>query len=115
MAKNASFDKTDLYNQRVKPLVQQLVAECCGLDLPMFVSVCVANSASGTSYQCDSVAQEVCEIGLTNDIFPKFLGVLCGFDIIPPEFSAEEADEVTDKRAALLNIDELNDKEGAEQ
>ena len=84
MARYTEFDKTDVFNSTINEKVQELIQLCNAEQMPIFVSIAVANNASGTEYRNDMFASATNDIFLKDDKFPDFVNVMNGFRTVPP-------------------------------
>lgn len=88
-----NFDKTAEYNDRIRPIVEQLRRECSRVGVPMFVSVCVRNNDKETTYRSDMISAVSSDIRLHDDKLVDFTNVLNGFVTIPRRTDLDFDDE----------------------
>jgi hypothetical protein len=85
MPQYTKYDKTEIFNSTINNKIQELIQLCNAEQLPIFVSVAVANNAEKTEYVNDMFASATNDIFLKNDKFPDFVNVMNGFRTIPPQ------------------------------
>lgn len=78
------FNKTEIYKEKIEPIVQQLVGLCSAYDIPMFLAACVKDNGKTSEYKKEMVSTASHDIELANDIFPDLVAVTLGFTTIPP-------------------------------
>lgn len=76
------FDKTELYNEQLKPLVQNIRRICIDHGMPMFFTVAIRDDDT-TFYQSEALTTKALGISLQNDHIPKHINVFNGFRTVP--------------------------------
>ena len=81
-----NFDKKDIYNAMVKPIVDQLRNECNKLGLPMFCAVAVSGDENKTDfeYQYEILSPYVTGKTVKDNKIAKFVDVVRGYNVAPP-------------------------------
>lgn len=79
------FNKEDLYNKELLEKVYELKLLCNQYRMPMFISICVENDSKGTKYISEMVGSYSNDVKLKNDLIPKYVNVLNGFDTVPKQ------------------------------
>lgn len=82
--KYTKYDKTDIYNSVINNKIQEIIQLCNAEQLPIFISVAVANDDKGTEYRNEMFASATNDIFLKNDKFPDFVNVMNDFRTVPP-------------------------------
>ncbi len=83
-AKYTKYDKTDVFDSTINDKIQELIQLCNAEQVPIFVSVAVANDENHTEYRNDMFASATNDIFLKEDKFPDFVNVINGFRTVPP-------------------------------
>lgn len=90
------MDKRKAYEEKIQPIVENLKKTCSECGMPVFVTVCLGNTETGTDYVSDMISPLMLRQELIDDHFTKHLAVLNGFevtaakkDIIELEFPVE--------------------------
>lgn len=104
------FDKRKEYEALVMEKVIELKRICHMEKIPMFITVCVENTANETIYEKEMVSAATCDYDLTDDQIAKHVNVSLGFDTLQPSvedalnmddmefgYIEEEGDETTDE------------------
>lgn len=77
------FDKTKVYEEQISELVERLRIVCNREQMPMFLTVCVANDKNETSYKNEMVGTKSSGLMLTDDKIIRHVNVLNGFHTVP--------------------------------
>lgn len=85
MTNYTEYNKENIYNKEILEKVYELKLLCNKHRLPMFVSVCVKNDNNESKYVSEMVGSQSNNVILKNDLIPKFVNVLNGFDTIPKQ------------------------------
>lgn len=83
-ARYTQYDKKDIFNSTINSKIQELIQLCNAEQLPIFISVAVANNSEETEYCNDMFASATNDIFLKDDKFPDFVNVMNGFRTVPP-------------------------------
>ena len=83
MAKYTEYDKTAEYENSIKELLHELEIRLRECGIPFFFTAAVKNGTDGTVYKNEMYSPTEAESILYNDLFPKHLNVLNGFNTIP--------------------------------
>lgn len=78
------FNKTEIYNTQIKPLVQKVVNICSANDMPMFFACCTQNDENKSEYIKECVSPQSHDIRLSQDYFSNLIAVTLGFVTYPP-------------------------------
>lgn len=84
-----NFDKRAEYTELISEKVMELKKLCHMQRMPMFITVCVANDASGTLYEKEMVSAATCGVDLADNQIAKHVNVSLGFDTIQPSSDTE--------------------------
>lgn len=79
-----SFDKEEIFETKIKPLLQEITSICSANDIPMFFSACVKETGTNSEYKNECVSPQSHGMNLSNDHFSDYIGVTLGFNTIPP-------------------------------
>ena len=79
------FDKTDVYQSEIAPLVKQKDELCGRNQIPFFFCAAVANDEEKTSYENQTRTGLPMGVHLTNDQMTNHVKVAAGFDVILPD------------------------------
>ena len=79
-----TFNKEDIYNNKIKDIVDELRSACYEAGIPMFLSMAVSQTKESTRYQTEAISPEYIDTPLVDDKFPKFINVNNGFDTVYP-------------------------------
>lgn len=83
--KNTVFDKTEVYNNQIMPLVVQIKQICQRERMPFFISTCIKNSDEGSEYKSDMTGSASNKIQLKQDHIVDYVKVLNGFPVLTEE------------------------------
>ena len=109
--KNYVFNKQDVFERDVRPLLDALVSKCAEENIPLFCTAAVANGASdqeyekGTLYVQDGVMCGSKQIGLIDDKITKCMLVARGFDVRPESEEIEILFQPAEDEPFLLEDD----------
>ena len=82
----SEFDKRDVYDQKIQPIVNDLSMICKKEKMPFFLSVMVKNHNAGdeaeTEYRREAIAKETLGIRLPQDEIGSHLAVSRGFPVL---------------------------------
>lgn len=95
------FDKDAVYKSKIEPAVTELVKLCTIYGIPMYITCCVSNDATGTEYRNNCVSAETRGLNLTDDNIQKHLCIQLGFDTIyrsEAEFDFEDEEVKSTKK-----------------
>lgn len=70
------FDKKDVYDREIAPLVAQIKKICKLNDIPMIFTFAVANDEKDTTYVTEGSSTGSMNINLTDDCFENYLVAL---------------------------------------
>lgn len=92
------YDRNDVYEREIKPLVDQIIYKCNANRIPMFITACVKNTPDASEYVSDGVFPTTRGMQLTNDRITKHLAVVRDFDVVPKreEVEINMSDEISD-------------------
>lgn len=89
------YNKNEIYEEKIMPLVNELKKACYKEHMPMFVAVAVSDSGKKTNYQNTMVSSIVAGTKLTDDRIAKMVNVVLGYDVVSPSDDIElEFDEM---------------------
>lgn len=89
MAKGKRFDHTATYEEEVSKIVDNLKRVCVVRNIPMFLTLGIENTDEETIYKSEMLSPDAHGLELTDNIFPKLVNVLMGFDTVPPSAVTE--------------------------
>ena len=78
------FDKRESYDSLIAEKVTELKKLCHLQKVPMFITLCVANTEEGAVYQKEMISAATCGYEISNDQIAKHVNVTLGFDTVPP-------------------------------
>lgn len=91
----STFDKETLYNEKILPLVRELLISCNEARLPVFVSVCVSNDDTSTAYMREAITPQSHNLGLADNRILKYLAIDNGCGVtVPPETDIIDLDKL---------------------
>lgn len=79
------YDKRALYNEQIKPLIQEIEQRCVIAEIPFFFTAAVANSEKNTEYASAARTALPMGIHLRDDQFINHVKVSAGFEVIMPD------------------------------
>lgn len=85
----ADFDQKQIFSQEISPLLQEIRRKCYDARIPFFFTAAVSEKNGDTHYESEIVDTAPNGVSLARDLFPKFLCVLNGFDVVPPSDPVE--------------------------
>ena len=85
---NKIFDCKGTYEKEIRPLVDDLEKKCRQNDLPMFLTVCIANNDENTEYDSVMLSPKNREFAIKNDKISEHIKIATG------KFRATLASEV---------------------
>ena len=100
MHEKDKYDKRKEYEAHIAPAVKDLKLQCYAHKMPMFVTVAVANSETGTEYMSDMVMGAT-DIHLSKNQIMSLLLNLNGLDVEPP-VRVKKAMQILQDYLALL-------------
>lgn len=77
------YDNTDVFKTEIQPKLDELMILCSQYQIPMFVTFAVKNTVNDTEYCNDQISCANAGVTLTNNLIPKLVDVMNGFDVIP--------------------------------
>lgn len=80
--KTTTYDKTEIFEEKVLPHIKEAMKECSLHQIPAFVSFATKNSEDGTEYYSDMVSPISEEIYLKEERITGMADVLNGFDVV---------------------------------
>lgn len=106
-----TFDKTDVYEKTLKPLINEIVNVCSINRIPLFITVAPSNNEKETKYYNDGVLTGSREIHLYDDKIKHHMLISGGCVAVSPAheltidmdvFNMDEFDEI--------NADDFNEE-----
>lgn len=79
------YDKRALYNEQIKPLIQEIERQCALAELPFFFTAAIVSSEKGTEYASAARTALPMGIHLRDDQFINHMKVCAGFEVIMPD------------------------------
>lgn len=102
--------------EEVDGAMKKLLEICQIYRLPMFISVAVANSESGTEYDRIIYTAQSHQMRLTNDEIRKHMLISAGFEAVPPRdahvFDSDDifGDDSIPAEDMMKQVEELTEK-----
>lgn len=78
------YDKSEVYEKKIKPLINELVNVCSINRIPLYVTVAPVNTETGTTYHNDGVMTGSREIHLYDDKIKHHMLVSGGCIAVSP-------------------------------
>lgn len=78
-----AYDKKDLYNKEIAPLLRELLVACDRYQIPMFATFAIGDTGKDTVYQSEMISSMNAGVRLSEDLLPKHVNILNGFDVVP--------------------------------
>ena len=109
------FNRKDVYDKKIQPIVSELKKQCELNTIPMFVTCCVANSDEKTEYKSDAISTGSKGIVLKDDHLEKHLCVANGFQVVPPNVGNKLSEDDFEYIDDIDDIDDFNETESIEE
>ncbi len=77
------YDNTDVFKNEIQQKLDELMILCSQYQIPMFITFAVKNTVNDTEYYNDQISCANADVTLTNNLIPKLVDVMNGFDVIP--------------------------------
>ena len=87
------YNKKEVYEEKIEPIIRELKNVCNSERMPMFVSVATENSVEGTTYASDVVLAST-GTALTDNRISSILLSLNGFEIDYPDYIKKNIREI---------------------
>ena len=81
---DTKFDKREDYDLLIAEKVAELKRLCHLQKIPMFITLCVANTDTEAVYKKEMISAATCGYELSDDQIAKHVNVSLGFDTVPP-------------------------------
>ena len=78
------FDKQDVFNSQIKPLLEKIAVICNDNQMPMFYTVVTQDNKEGTKYESKLLDSDFVGAKIKDDKFPDFLNLINGFSTYLP-------------------------------
>ena len=85
MATPTSFDKSNVFVEKLCPIIAQLDKICAEEKIPYFLTIATANNADGTHYENSARSPAPMGVELSDDIIINHVKVSAGFEVILPD------------------------------
>ena len=85
MSAITKYDKRELFDQEVKPLLSKIESVCKSSGIPFFFSAATESSDTGTTYENYACSALPMGIFLLNDHFVEHIKVSAGFKTTIPD------------------------------
>lgn len=82
--KITEFDKTKEFENKIEPMIRELIKTCKFYEVPLFVTACTKSEKEKTSYRNFHVSTAINNQNLTDDQIRKHILIANGFDAIQP-------------------------------
>lgn len=79
------YDLSNEYDQKVRPLVEEVQKACYKLNIPFFMTFAVGDNDKKTTFRSEIYDEVAAGISLTQDYINKMACVLNGFIVVPSE------------------------------
>ena len=80
-----NFNKKNTYDEKVKPILNELAKVCDEEEIPFFFTAAVENNDNDTVYKSEVRISEIYGYSLTVDQIAKHTNVTKGFMTVPKE------------------------------
>lgn len=77
------FNKEEIFNQEIAPIVQELKSACFKQGIPMFLSCAVKDAKPDTEYINEMVSPSQLNVTLGDDKIAEMVKILNGFVAVP--------------------------------
>lgn len=101
--KITEFDKREIYETKIEPLVNKLADFCMMQRIPFFFACCVANDKKNSEYKYDGNSPEMLGLKLNDQFFDKMLLVIHGFDVETSEVVHLNDGGVSDRAKSMMS------------
>ena len=78
-----AYDKTEIYAKDIAPLVKQILLLCDQNKIPVFITLALRDDGKETTWYSEMISSMNADRELANDLLPKFVNILNGFDMVP--------------------------------
>ena len=95
MSKLVVFDKQKVFNDEIKPILDELKDTCVRCDIPFFTVFATENTDDRTLYKMDGMFPGVQDIKLTDDKIAYLYKYMTGY-LQPEELHDDELNDVLD-------------------
>lgn len=98
------FDRTDDYEEKIKPILKELNRMCVICGIPYFAAFCVKDMDGKTSYRNVLYSASNMSTVLSDDQLCKHINVANGFDTVlhQPELDFSVFDDLDDPELEIL-------------
>ena len=79
------FDKKDIYEKEIKPVIEHLTSLLRHHDMPYFFAAAIRSDEDGTEYAFESKDNWSVAAHMKDDKIPGFIKVVNGFRTVLPE------------------------------
>lgn len=79
------YNKAEIYEQKIAPLVANLKRACYREGIPMFFCAAIRDTEKGMAYQNEMVSFAVVTAQTDDDRIAKLVNVIMGYDVVPHE------------------------------
>ena len=76
------YDKAEVYQEKVAPLVATLKKTCCRESIPMFFCAAIKEEDSEMVYQSEMVSYAVAGVATKDDRIAKIRNIIMGYDVV---------------------------------
>lgn len=83
------FDKAEIYEAQIEPLVKEIEKICYRERIPMFAAFAIKDDGKETTYCNAYVGSRTVRKNLTQDRMVHFIRVVRGYKVIAPEDETE--------------------------
>lgn len=78
-----AYSKMNEYDNEIKELVKKLLIQCDKHSIPVFLTMAVGDSSTGTSYITEMLSPAALGVKLKDDKIAKHALVVDGFEVVP--------------------------------
>ena len=96
-------NKGTIFNEKIKPKMDELNQICAVYSLPYFASFCISDGKEGTTYENYMYGSISNGIHLRDDQIRKHINVANGFYTVPPHSANEDLGSRADRILAEID------------
>ena len=78
-----AYDKNDIYEKEIAPLVKEVLLLCDQNQIPAFITLAVSDDGKETTWHSEMISSMNADRELSNDLLPKFVNIFNGFEMVP--------------------------------
>ena len=78
-----AYDKTEIYEEKIKDKMEELAKICRDNDIPFFLTCCIKNTDSDSVYKTQASSPETYGYSISKNHFEHHVNVMNGFTTMP--------------------------------